>query len=95
MIFPDFKELLSEFNAHGVRYLIVGGYAVSFHGHPRATKDLDIVISPDPENAKAVFAALAKFGFALGWQALRAKDTVAWLPGDEFEAARLHGGNAD
>jgi hypothetical protein len=72
MIFPDFKELLSEFNAHGVRYLIVGGYAVSFHGHPRATKDLDIVISPDPENAKAVFAALAKFGAPV--EGLKAED---------------------
>jgi Zn-dependent M28 family amino/carboxypeptidase len=39
-------------------------------------------------------AALAKFGFALGWQALLAKGTVNWLPGDEFEATRLHGANA-
>jgi hypothetical protein len=36
-------------------------------------------------------AAVAKFGFALGWQAMLAKGTVNWLPGDEFEAARLHG----
>jgi Zn-dependent M28 family amino/carboxypeptidase len=40
-------------------------------------------------------ASLAKFGFALGWQALLAKNTVNWLPGDEFEATRLHGGNAE
>jgi hypothetical protein len=39
-------------------------------------------------------ASLAKFGFALGWQALLAKGTVSWLPGDEFEAVRLRGGNA-
>jgi Zn-dependent M28 family amino/carboxypeptidase len=39
-------------------------------------------------------AALAKFGFALGWQALLAKGTVNWLPGDEFESVRLHGGTA-
>lgn len=38
--------------------------------------------------------ALAKFGFALGWQALQAKSTVSWLPGDEFEAARERSGNA-
>jgi hypothetical protein len=38
-------------------------------------------------------ASLAKFGFALGWQALLGKGTVNWLPGDEFEAARLHGAN--
>ena len=58
----DFKELLSVFNAGQVRYLIVGGYAVSFHAQPRATKDLDILIGADAENSKAVYAALARFG---------------------------------
>ncbi|MBS0365348.1 MAG: hypothetical protein JSR67_05935 [Proteobacteria bacterium] len=59
----DFKELLSAFNAAGVRYLVVGGYAVSLHTQPRAaTKNLDILIGADAENSKAVFAALAKFG---------------------------------
>jgi hypothetical protein len=58
----DFKELLSAFNAGRIRYLIVGGYAVSFHAQPRATKDLDILIGADAENSKAVYAALAKFG---------------------------------
>jgi hypothetical protein len=48
----DFKELLSAFNAGQVRYLIVGGYAVSFHAQPRATKDLDILIGADAESAK-------------------------------------------
>jgi hypothetical protein len=48
----DFKELLSSFNAHGVRYLIVGGYAVSFYAQPRATKDMDILIGPDANNAE-------------------------------------------
>lgn len=61
-MFQDFKELLSAFNAHGVKYLIVGGYAVSFHAQPRATKDMDVLIGPDPENAKAAHAALASFG---------------------------------
>jgi len=61
-MYPDFKELLSAFNDHGVRYLIVGGHAVSFHAQPRATKDLDIWIDPDIRNAERVFAALAKFG---------------------------------
>jgi hypothetical protein len=65
-MYPDFKELLSAFNVHRVRYLIVGGQAVSFHAQPRATKDLDILISPDPENSKAVFAALVKFGAPIG-----------------------------
>jgi hypothetical protein len=58
----DFKELLSVFNAGQVRYLIVGGYAVSFHAQPRATKDLDILIGADAQNSKAVYAALKKFG---------------------------------
>ena len=64
-MFNDFKELLSIFNVHSVRYLIVGGYAVSFHAQPRATKDIDLLIKPDAENAKAVYAALAKFGAPL------------------------------
>ena len=64
-MFDDFKELLSIFNAHGVKYLIVGGYAVSFHAQPRATKDIDLLIQPDAANAKAVYAALAKFGAPL------------------------------
>jgi len=68
----DFKELLSVFNAVQVRYLIVGGYAVSFHSQPRATKDLDILIGTDAENSKAVFAALAKFGAPI--EGLSAKD---------------------
>jgi hypothetical protein len=58
----DFKELLSAFNDGRVKYLIVGGYAVSFHAQPRATKDLDILIGADPENSEAVYIALAKFG---------------------------------
>jgi hypothetical protein len=64
-MFPDFKELLSIFNAHSVKYLIVGGYAVSFHAQPRVTKDIDLLIKPDPDNAKAVYAALAEFGAPL------------------------------
>ena len=47
-MFPDFKELLASFNAHNVKYLIVGGYAVSFHAQPRATKDLDLWHLEDP-----------------------------------------------
>ncbi|SRR5579883_1380906 len=65
MFSQDFKELLSAFNEHRVKYLIVGGYAVAVHAQPRATKDLDIFIEPSPDNAKAVFAALAEFGAPL------------------------------
>jgi predicted nucleotidyltransferase len=65
-MFHDFKELLSIFNARGVKYLIVGGYAVSFHAQPRATKDIDVLIKPDADNARAVYDALAEFGAPLG-----------------------------
>jgi hypothetical protein len=61
----DFKELLSVLNAHRVKYLVVGAHAVSIHAQPRATKDLDILVQADAENAKAVFAALAEFGAPL------------------------------
>jgi hypothetical protein len=64
-MYPDFKELLSTLNAHKAKYLIVGGYAVGFHGQPRATKDLDIFIGPDAQNARAVYDALATFGAPL------------------------------
>ena len=64
-MFEDLKELLSVFNAHGVRYLIVGGYAVSFHAQPRATKDLDLFIKADLENAQLAHKALASFGAPL------------------------------
>jgi hypothetical protein len=64
-MFDDFKELLSVFNAHNVRYLVVGGYAVSFHAQPRATKDLDLFIKADQANAAAVYASLASFGAPL------------------------------
>jgi hypothetical protein len=59
-MFQAFKELLSAFNARRVKCLVVGGYAVSLHAQPRATKDLDILISADAENSKAIYAALAQ-----------------------------------
>lgn len=60
---PDFKELLALFNANKVEYLIVGGYAMAFHGAPRYTGDIDLLIHPTAENAKRILAALAAFGF--------------------------------
>jgi hypothetical protein len=62
---PDFKELLSLLEKHKVRYLVVGGYAVMKYTEPRFTKDLDLWISTDAENAKAVFEALKEFGAPL------------------------------
>lgn len=61
-----FEELLSVFIARGVRFLVVGGYAVGSHGPFRATKDLDLWIEPTPENADRVWRALAEFGMPLG-----------------------------
>jgi hypothetical protein len=61
----DFKELLSLLNEAQVRYLVVGGYAVIEHTEPRYTKDLDIWVSPDRENAERVHAALKEFGAPL------------------------------
>ncbi len=73
-MYQDFKELLSALNAGRVRYLIVGGYAVSFHAQPRATKDLDILIGTDAANGKAIYAALAKFGGPI--EGLSAEDFI-------------------
>jgi len=61
---PDFRELLALLNDHRVSYMIVGGYALAFHGAPRFTGDLDIFIKADHENAQRIVAALDAFGFA-------------------------------
>jgi hypothetical protein len=102
-MYPDFKELLSALNAHGVKYLVVGAYAVSIHAQPRATKDMDILVKPDAENAKAAYAALAQFGaplegltfadFAAPGSFFRmgrepvAVDILSEIPGVDFDAA--------
>lgn len=57
----DYEEFIAAFNAHGVRYLVIGAHAVAFHARPRATKDLDILIDPTPANAQKVLAALRDF----------------------------------
>jgi hypothetical protein len=62
---PDFRDLLSTFNAHRVEYLVVGAHALAAHGHVRATGDLDVWVRPTPENAKRVLAALGAFGAPL------------------------------
>ena len=60
---PDFRDLLALLNEHKVEYLIVGGYALAFHGAPRFTGDIDIFVRPNSENAARVLNALAAFGF--------------------------------
>jgi hypothetical protein len=64
-MFQDFSDILSELNAAGARYLLVGGHAMAVHAVPRATKDMDIWIEPTPVNARRVYAALARFGAPL------------------------------
>ena len=60
---PDFREFLRLLNAHQVEYLLIGGYAVAYHGYPRATADMGIWIATHPRNAAQVVAALKEFGF--------------------------------
>jgi hypothetical protein len=60
----DFRDLFALFNAHRVEYVVVGAYALAFHGSPRYTGDMDILVRPGVRNARRVLAALAEFGFA-------------------------------
>ena len=63
-LFDDFRDIV-ELHRAGARFVVLGGHAVAFHGHPRATKDLDVLVAADDENAKRVYAALAAFGAPL------------------------------
>lgn len=60
---PDFKEFLKLLNAHQVEYLLIGGYAVAYHGYPRATGDMDIWIATNSQNIQKIVAMLKEFGF--------------------------------
>jgi len=60
---PDFKEFLQLLTSHHVEYLLIGGYAVGYHGYPRATGDMDIWIAIRPANATKIVTALHEFGF--------------------------------
>lgn len=59
----DFREFFASLERHSVRYLLIGGYAMAAHGHPRFTKDLDVWIWMDPVNSRAIVDALDSFGF--------------------------------
>ena len=61
----DFKEFLKLLKEHKVRYLLIGGYAVGYHGYPRATADMDIWIAMDPDNATKIVTVLRDFGFGV------------------------------
>jgi hypothetical protein len=78
---PDFKDLLSAFNAHRVEYLVVGAHALAAHGYVRATGDLDVWVRPEAANARRVIEALRAFGAPL--QDLSEVDLTR--PGTVFE----------
>ncbi|MCI0552635.1 MAG: hypothetical protein L0287_16920 [Anaerolineae bacterium] len=59
---PDFKEFLKLLKEFEVRYLLIGGYAVGYHGYPRATDDMDIWVAVHPDNAQKLVSALKAFG---------------------------------
>jgi hypothetical protein len=61
---PDFRDLLAEFAREKVSYAVIGGYAVGHHAKPRATKDLDLLVSPSGDNLERVGRALGQFGAA-------------------------------
>ncbi len=61
----DFRDLLLALHDAGAEFVVLGGHAVAFHGYPRATKDLDVLVRADAENAKRVYRALAAFGAPL------------------------------
>jgi len=64
MLSQDFKEFIELLIRNKAEYLIVGGYAVGIHGHPRYTGDLDIWLNPTPDNAELVLKSVNEFGFS-------------------------------
>ena len=100
---PDYKDILAAFDEHAVEYLVVGGYAVGFHGRPRFTKDLDLWVRPNVENLRRVHRALVEFGApdaVLNQLDAASLDDVLWMgvppvridivkgvPGGDFERA--------
>lgn len=59
----DFKDFLRLLNSKEVEYLVIGGYAVSYHGYPRSTGDMDIWVAAHPDNAEKIVEVLKEFGF--------------------------------
>ena len=101
MLNQDFKEFIKSLNENDVHYLVVGGYAVALHGYPRYTKDIEIWVERDRENASHIVKALDQFGFSsLGLKAEDFLETdtiiqlgyppsridlITTLPGVDFE----------
>jgi hypothetical protein len=61
---PDFREFLKLFLKHEVRFLVIGGMAVIYHGHPRLTLDIDLWVERSRENGERILSALRDFGFS-------------------------------
>ncbi len=99
----DFEEFFASCNKHGVKYLVVGGYAFALHAHPRYTGDMDLFVGHAEDNARRLIKALEDFGFSLSdltWQDLATEgrvvqlghpplriDLLTAIDGVEFEAA--------
>lgn len=60
---PDFNEFIGSLNAHGAEFLVVGAYALAFHGAPRFTGDLEVFVRPTVDNGGRVLSAVRAFGF--------------------------------
>jgi predicted nucleotidyltransferase len=75
MLSKDFSEFIALLNKQAVEYLVIGGYAVAFHGHPRYTKDIDLWIGNSHANALRLLAAIDEFG--MGSLGLTASDLQA------------------
>jgi len=74
----DFRDLLLELADAGAQFVLVGGHAVAYHGHPRATKDMDVLIRASGDNAERVYRALAAFGAPLEEFAVGATDFATY-----------------
>jgi len=74
----DFRDLLIELHDAGVAIVVVGGHAVAFHGHPRATKGLDVLVQADAVNAERVYRGLAAFGAPLDSFGVEAGDFAVY-----------------
>jgi len=74
MLNNDYKDMLRALSGHDVKFMLVGGYAFSAHGHPRGTLDIDFFIEATPENAGALHRALTEFGAPLASLGVSASD---------------------
>jgi predicted nucleotidyltransferase len=74
----DFRDLLVELHDAGAEFVVLGGHAVAYHGHPRATKDLDVLVRATNTNAARVYKALASFGAPLDLFEVKEADFAAY-----------------